>query len=104
MFFRPAAGAEHGPLRVSWADDVKFLQAGNALSKADWQALLQQGIQAVQAGQGPIALAALQQASQLQPDSRDVRHWLGQAQRLCGRAEAAERNFHSLLEANPLDS
>jgi tetratricopeptide (TPR) repeat protein len=74
------------------------------LSKPDWQTLLQQGIQAVQAGQGPIALTALQQASQLQPESRDVQHWLGQAQRLCGRAAAAEKIFHSLLEANSLDS
>ncbi|HKX56256.1 MAG TPA: tetratricopeptide repeat protein, partial [Xanthomonadales bacterium] len=74
------------------------------MSKPGWQALLQQGIQAVQAGQGPVALAALQQASLLQPDSRDARHWLGQAQRLCGQAEAAEKTLHSLLETNPLDS
>lgn len=74
------------------------------MSNPDWQQLLQQGIKAVQAGQGPVALAALQQSSQLQPGSRDVEHWLGQAQRLCGDTVAAERTFRRMLVAVPEDS
>jgi tetratricopeptide (TPR) repeat protein len=103
MLWRIAREADREPVRVSWTDDVAFPSSGTTLSHRTLPQLLQQGIDAVHASQGPVALAALQQASHLQPDSRDVRHWLGQAQRLCGQAEAAEETFRSLLDANPLD-
>lgn len=74
------------------------------MSNPDWQQLLRQGIQRVQAKQGPAALADLQQARQLQPGSRDVLHWLGQALRLCGEETTAESTFRRLLDTNPLDS
>ncbi|HET6564097.1 MAG TPA: sulfotransferase, partial [Xanthomonadales bacterium] len=74
------------------------------MNNPGWQLLLQQGIQAVRSRQGRTALQLLQQASDLQPGSREVRHWLGQAQRLCGQVTLAEKTFRSLLASRPLDA
>jgi tetratricopeptide (TPR) repeat protein len=68
-----------------------------------WQSLLQQGIHAVQQRQSKQALELLQQALTLQPSSRAVHYWLGNAQRLCGQPEAAQQTFRRLLATDPAD-
>lgn len=68
-----------------------------------WQALLQQGIRAVQQRHARQALELLQQAQKLKPDSREVNYWLGNAQRLCGLVAEAEQTFRKLLAANAAD-
>lgn len=73
------------------------------MSLADWQQVLQQGIKAVQAGQGSLALQLLQSADSLQPASREVGYWLGNAQRLNGQPAEAEQTFRRLLVEYPED-
>jgi len=73
------------------------------MNLADWQQQLQEGIKAVQARQAPIALKLLQSASSLQPGSREVTYWLGNAQRLNGQAVEAEQTFRNLLLQHPVD-
>ena len=72
------------------------------MNLADWQQQLQEGIKAVQARQAPLALQLLQSASSLQPCSREVAYWLGNAQRLNGQTVEAGQIFRSLLQ-HPVD-
>lgn len=73
------------------------------MNLADWQQLLQQGIKAVQLQQPSLALQLLQSANSLQPASREVGYWLGNAQRLNGQPAEAEQTFRRLLVEYPED-
>ncbi len=99
-----ACAFPNDPNRVSWAHETGFIPDDKMVTGPDWRQLLQQGIDEVRAQRGAAALHSLQQALRLQPGSRDCRHWLGQALRLCGRHEQAESTFRNLLAEHPSDA
>jgi tetratricopeptide (TPR) repeat protein len=60
-------------------------------------------MEAMNLQQGAAALDLLQQAYRLAPRERDIRYWLGNALRLCGRMVEAERMLRGLMKDHPAD-
>jgi tetratricopeptide (TPR) repeat protein len=73
------------------------------MNQADWQSLLNEGIQAIGRQNADLARQKLESAYRLAPHERDVRYWLGNALRINGDAKAAEKAFRLLMEEFPAD-
>lgn len=73
------------------------------MPRHDWRSLTQQGIDLVQRGNAEKALPLLQKAYRKAPGQRVVRYWLGNALRMTGRSEMAQRVFRQMLSQRPDD-